>query len=112
MRTYLILGETGSGKSTFINMLGNYFSDGNLEDPPNSLTVLIPTQYLQVSASSLDHSENNVRDGTSSQTTEAQTYQWADPGVAFVDTPGFADTRGVETDDKNVLKSCVRTCKP
>ena len=85
-------------------MLGNYFSDGNLEDPPNSLTVLIPTQYLQVSASSLDHSENNVRDGTSSQTTEAQTYQWADPGVAFVDTPGFADTRGVETDDKNVLK--------
>lgn len=100
-KTVLIVGGTGAGKSTLINMIGNYFMGGNLSNPPDSMKVLIPTAFIDATVG-IRHNERNRSDRSSAQTTEVQSYSW--PGLTLIDTPGFADTAGPEKDDENLLK--------
>jgi len=87
------MGETGSGKSTFINYLANFFSHGSL----SSLKVLIPSRFHTESIESTEracHSEANPTDVTASQTQECRTYSFRGEKVNYkaIDTPGFSDT--------------------
>ncbi|RGB32832.1 hypothetical protein C1646_762420 [Rhizophagus diaphanus] len=90
----LLLGGTGTGKSTIINMMANYFLGGTLENPK----VVIPTK---------NNSEAKIGDVTKSQTTTCCNYEFKHPGNSFydfifIDTPGMSDTNGIEQDYKNI----------
>jgi hypothetical protein len=97
----MLLGETGSGKSTFINFLTNIFNGGNID----KLKVAIPTKYLR-STESYKHDEQDLHDGTKSKTDSCNRYKFEQNGTTFtfIDTPGLSDTRGINADDENLRK--------
>ncbi|PKK66345.1 hypothetical protein RhiirC2_36015 [Rhizophagus irregularis] len=101
----LLLGGTGTGKSTIINMMANYFLGGTLENPK----VIIPTKYFKVTENAFgrNDTEAKVGDVTRSQTTKCCNYEFKHPenpscNFVFIDTPGMSDTNGIEQDDKNI----------
>eukprot|EP01132_Coremiostelium_polycephalum_P002086 gene2086-2573_t len=96
----LIIGATGSGKSTFVNMCSNYFLDGKLHD----LKIVIPTEHhVQNSMLDIKHSEN-VKDKTQSQTSTCSVYKFSKNGDTYsiIDTPGFLDNRGEVQKERNI----------
>jgi predicted GTPase len=104
--TVLVIGETGSGKSTFINYLTNYFRGGTLQN----IKVAIPSKYRSVITEQFSHCENNLRDTTQSKTDMCNQYIFIDGAspaqkqYLFLDTPGLSDTRGADQDNINMNK--------
>eukprot|EP01116_Phalansterium_solitarium_P020017 TRINITY_DN5781_c0_g1_i1.p2 TRINITY_DN5781_c0_g1~~TRINITY_DN5781_c0_g1_i1.p2 ORF type:complete len:584 (-),score=179.49 TRINITY_DN5781_c0_g1_i1:1805-3556(-) len=97
----LILGETGAGKSTFINILTNFFLKGTLRKP----RVAIPTAFL-AATEQWASCENDVKDRGQAQTNDCTTYRFRHNNhtMQFIDTPGLSDPRGIEQDDLNLQK--------
>ena len=104
----LVIGETGCGKSTFINMITNFFRKGSF----GNIRVAIPTKYHPknesfVSVNSNTSSERNVDDVSQSQTDTCVSYDF-EPGnhihFRFIDSPGLGDTRGSKQDEINIGK--------
>ncbi|EGG23639.1 AAA ATPase domain-containing protein [Cavenderia fasciculata] len=98
----LVIGETGSGKSTFINTVGNYFTNGKCSNP----NVFIPTTNLQQNQMmNIKHTENLDSCSTESQTTRCSTYTFekGNSYYYFIDSPGFNDTAGKEKDQENIM---------
>ncbi|KXJ81922.1 hypothetical protein RP20_CCG016928 [Aedes albopictus] len=95
----ILLGETGSGKSTLINYLTNYFHNSTLEN----LKIAIPTKHYKATEG-LNHHEDNVQDSSNSQTRACTVYNFRkeDTICSFIDTPGLSDTKGVTQDDFNI----------
>jgi hypothetical protein len=87
----LLIGEIGSGKSTFINYLYNYFHKGDL----NNLKSIFPSKYHP---SPTHHHESNIHDNT-------HQYMFTDSitnkQYLFVDTPGLSDTHSIEQNEIN-----------
>ncbi len=102
----LVIGETGSGKSTFINYLTNYFRGGSLQN----VKVAIPSKFRPTITEQFSHCENNLRDTTQSKTDMCNQYIFVDNAspaqrqYLFLDTPGLSDTRGAEQDNINMNK--------
>ncbi|CAF1354803.1 unnamed protein product [Adineta ricciae] len=101
MAKILVIGETGSGKSTFINYLTNYFRNGTLQN----LRVAIPSRYHPQPTENFGYNENDVNNTSQSKTDSCNQYMFVHNGkqYLFLDTPGLADTRGAQQDDKNIL---------
>ncbi|KAF2233614.1 hypothetical protein EV356DRAFT_533617 [Viridothelium virens] len=120
----LILGETGVGKSTFINALVNYLEFETLDDAISveDLNYVIPcsfstqimdrtgsTQSIQVKKVQIGSREDE-RDGSKGDSATQQTtvypvtFNMGDSilTVRLIDTPGMGDTRGVDTDRQNM----------
>jgi ribosome biogenesis GTPase A len=98
----LLIGETGSGKSTFINYVTNFFCGGTFMN----VKVAIPTCY-HCSTENLASDELSVKDPSSSQeagscTDSCTSYHLDD--FVFIDTPGLSDTRGQSQDEANMQK--------
>lgn len=99
---FLVFGETGSGKSTFINTLTNYFKGGNLKN----LKVSIPNKYHRATEWGVRHSESDLSDNSKAQTQQVTEYDFSLGKTTYkiMDTPGLNDTEGFEKDEENLDK--------
>jgi hypothetical protein len=113
----LLLGETGVGKSTFINAFVNYLSFDTFEQAElNKPVVLIPVSFLMtvgdnfderiVKFGAVDDSKNEDFDHPGQSVTQhCKSYIFhLNDGkkLCIIDTPGFGDTRGLDQDDRNM----------
>lgn len=93
----MVLGETGCGKSTFLNSLINYLCEVEMCDPIRYQIII-----------------ENTSDQTKSITKQINTYFVRDlrNGKVYklIDTPGFGDTDGMES-DKNLVKKLEKKFK-
>ena len=115
----LLLGETGVGKSTFINAFANYLAFSSLQEArDNQPIVLIPVSFILASGHHFE--EHNITFGEpdpssneqfnkrgQSVTQQCRSYVFDLPHhqrrrMCIIDTPGFGDTRGIEQDDRNI----------
>ncbi|XP_066510226.1 uncharacterized protein [Hoplias malabaricus] len=84
-KTILMVGETGTGKTTVINTMVNYFLGVKFEDKV----------WFEIT-------EEGKRDQTESQTSEITAYEifvkQRPFSLTIIDTPGYGDTRGIEKD--------------
>ncbi|XP_057368811.1 uncharacterized protein LOC130689886 [Daphnia carinata] len=88
-KTILLMGATGSGKTTMINAMVNYVLDVQWEDPFRFMLI----------------DEDGTTNQAFSQTSEITAYDihyrngFRIPfSLTIVDTPGFGDTQGIERD--------------
>ncbi|XP_076104257.1 uncharacterized protein LOC143072961 isoform X2 [Mytilus galloprovincialis] len=95
-KTIMLVGATGSGKSTLIDGMINYITDVSWEDEFR-FSLIDMTQ----------DEKKNVGDETMSQTEWITTYRIPclpggnlDYTLNIVDTPGFGDTRGIARDKR------------
>uniref|UniRef100_A0A914QJ44 G domain-containing protein n=1 Tax=Panagrolaimus davidi TaxID=227884 RepID=A0A914QJ44_9BILA len=110
----LVIGETGVGKSTWINALANYISHDTIDEVlKNDVINLIPTQFelteskdgqlFQKSISVGTSKNENFAEGQSAtQQTRAYTFRHNNCLYRIIDTPGIGDSRGIEQDKKNM----------
>ncbi|CAF4308085.1 unnamed protein product, partial [Adineta steineri] len=109
----LLLGQTGVGKSTFINAFANYIVNDTLEEAVNDeIQVIIPSSFSytdpdtfeekQIAIGFEDEYETFSTKGQSStQQCRSFVFPIGSRNLRLIDTPGIGDTRGIEQDSKN-----------
>nr|XP_006643463.1 PREDICTED: uncharacterized protein LOC102696424 [Lepisosteus oculatus] len=102
-KTIMVLGATGSGKTTLINGMINYILGVDWEDHFRFKLILEESQRTQAE----------------SQTSEITAYEihyqrgFSVPySLTIVDTPGFGDTRGIEQDRQLIERIRDFFCNP
>ncbi|EAL65477.1 hypothetical protein DDB_G0283979 [Dictyostelium discoideum AX4] len=106
---FLLLGESGVGKSTFINSFANYALYDSLDEAiKHKLKILIPVKFSMV----VDEGEKLISIGCEtkneylrigqSSTQTCQTYEFPELGITIIDTPGIGDSRGIHQDSVNL----------
>lgn len=98
----LLLGETGSGKTSFLNLLCNCNKVKYLCGKYDEKTVAKFRQYHDIK---LEDSETRQMQ---SKTSGAKIYKGDLSSI--IDTPGFGDSRGLKQDEENVqsIISCLK----
>ncbi|CAF4221645.1 unnamed protein product [Rotaria sp. Silwood2] len=111
----LLLGESGVGKSTFINALVNYIKFETFEKARSSEPVMaMPVSFMMtvghhfqetiVRFGDEDSNEDHYHPGQS-VTQHCRSYVFpidTRTKIRFIDTPGMGDTRGLHQDDLNI----------
>ncbi|KAI4877366.1 hypothetical protein NFI96_027085 [Prochilodus magdalenae] len=102
-KVILLLGETGSGKTTLINAMINYILGVKWEDTYRFKLI----------------NEVTHRSQAESQTVKVTSYElYNQPGfqipysLTIVDTPGFGDTRGIDADKRITEQIKSLLCSP
>ena len=111
----LILGESGVGKSTWINSIAKYLAFETLDEAMASVdkSVLIPSQFsytksdgktIQIMVGDDNEDHNEVMTIGESSTQKPTSYLFdIDEETQFrlIDTPGIGDRRGIKQDEIN-----------
>lgn len=94
----VVIGETGSGKTSFLNLLGNLPRVWKLTEAED--LTLQTLKHFHAEANT-----ENCAGQNKSQTNRAHVYK--PPGIGFdltiIDTPGFGDTDGLSADEKHCV---------
>ncbi|CAG8597319.1 19908_t:CDS:2 [Dentiscutata erythropus] len=109
----LLLGETGVGKSTFINALRNYLKFKTLDEALyGEMELLIPSKFVitnedyeETTIELGDDSNENFENVGMSATQSCREYNFnydSNTIVRFIDSPGIGDTRGIDKDKENL----------
>jgi GTP-binding protein EngB required for normal cell division len=116
----LILGETGVGKSTFINAFINYLSYETLDlaKASDQLESVIPCSFsIQVmnrndpnqpieekviKVGGRDDEADGSKGASATQQTNVYSVNIGSATYRLIDTPGIGDTRGIQYDKKNM----------
>ncbi|KAI8962748.1 hypothetical protein F5Y11DRAFT_181522 [Daldinia sp. FL1419] len=116
----LILGETGVGKSTFINAFVNYLTFNTLDEAKaaEELNWLIPCsfstqimdrngpggtiQQIEVKVGARDDEQDGSKGASATQKTTVYPVTIGNRTIRLIDTPGIGDTRGIQFDQKNM----------
>ena len=103
----LFLGETGVGKSTWINGFANYISYSTLSEAENGDDVcLIPTKFTMMDENyeeveintGTDKNEDQQVGQSSTQMPKTYVFRHKKCVIRIIDTPGVGDTRGIDQD--------------
>ena len=99
----LLIGETGSGKTSFLNLLCNY---GLAKELGFEIGVEHFHLFNDIQL------ENAVADKMESKTSDAKKYtvSLGDTNLEIIDTPGFGDSRGIG-EDKKRMEAIMRCLK-
>ena len=106
----LFLGETGVGKSTWINGLANYLSYSTLgEAKTGDRICLIPTTFTMMNENyqavvintGTDENEDQTVGQSNTKMPKTYVFERGRIHVRIIDTPGIGDTRGIDYDKKN-----------
>ncbi|CAF1038121.1 unnamed protein product [Didymodactylos carnosus] len=107
----LLLGETGVGKSTFINALVNYFTYEKLDDAIDGHMIsVIPSSFVMTDPETFEQTKIKIgedlnemdRPGQSAtQSCRCYVFPIGNRKLKIIDTPGVGDTRGIDEDKKN-----------
>jgi GTP-binding protein EngB required for normal cell division len=115
----VLVGETGVGKSTFINAFINYLSFDRLDQAQlNKPNVIIPVQSLMTVGDNFEErivkfidinncSNEDFNNSGQSVTQDCKSYLFSlndGTRLCLIDTPGFGDTRGFCQDQINMEK--------
>jgi hypothetical protein len=116
----LVMGETGVGKSTFINAFINYLTFDTLDEALNSgdLQWVIPTSFQtqvmdrsradgkivqhKIIVGDRDDEKDGSKGDSATQQTSVYPISIGHKTIRLIDTPGVGDTRGVQFDKKNM----------
>ena len=111
--TILLLGESGVGKSTFINAFANYLQHCDMVEAAKNPVCLIPecfTQYddnsekFVVTFGGRDNNERTDNKYSYPNTQYPRCYEFSvdDFTVKMIDTPGTNSTEGILSDERNI----------
>jgi hypothetical protein len=111
----VLFGESGVGKSTFINAFANYLLFENIDQArSDEPVVVIPVSFVMTINDQFDerhiqfgriHSNENHNNLGQSVTQKCKSYELTSHDgkmLKIIDTPGFGDTRGQDQDEKNL----------
>ena len=91
----LLIGETGAGKTSFLNLLCNC---GMIKMLRREFTLELIQDFHDIK---LEHASSHQME---SKTSGAKLYSavLGEMKIGIIDTPGFGDSRGLEQDERNV----------
>ena len=109
----LLLGETGVGKSTWINGFVNYLTYKTMKDAKhNQVVYLVPMSFhltdsnyqpIKVTVGA-DKNEQHCEVGQSvTQSPQSYLIPYGDFSIRLIDNPGICDTRGIKQDNFQLI---------